>query len=131
VSTAPLRGPGIYSATFLWTTIGSVALVFLNAFENLAVTTVMPLVSDDLGGADLYALAFAAPLAAAVIGLVVGGNWSDRSGPTAPMYISGALFVAGLLIAGTAQHMGVVVVGRLVQGFGGGAISVALYVIVA
>ncbi|TQL48821.1 putative MFS family arabinose efflux permease [Homoserinimonas aerilata] len=131
MTSAPDRAPGIFGAQYLWTTIGALALVFLNAFENLAVTTVMPVVSAALGGSSLYALAFAAPLAAGVIGLVAGGNWSDRSGPAAPMYVSGALFVLGLLLAGTAQTMGMVVVGRLVQGFGGGAISVALYVIVA
>src|SRR5690606_959502 len=52
-------------------------------------------------------------------------------GPTSPLYVSGALFIVGLLIAGTAQHMGVLVAGRLIQGFGGGAVNVALYVIVA
>ncbi|PWB97367.1 MFS transporter [Salinibacterium hongtaonis] len=122
---------GIYSAPYLWTTIGACALVFLNAFENLAVTTIMPIVSDDLDGARLYALAFAAPLAVGVIGMVVAGNWSDRAGPTGPLYLSGALFVAGLLVAGTAQEMWVLVVGRLVQGLGGGGVTVALYVLVA
>ena len=123
--------PGIFSARFLWTTIGACALVFLGAFENLAVTTVMPVVADDLDGVRLYALAFAAPLAASVVGMVVAGNWSDRSGPTLPLYVSGALFIAGLLIAGTAGSMGAMVVGRLVQGFGAGAVNVALYVLVA
>lgn len=122
---------GIYSAPYLWTTIGACALVFLNAFENLAVTTIMPIVSDDLDGARLYALAFAAPLAVGVIGMVIAGNWSDRAGPTGPLYLSGALFVVGLLVAGTAQEMWVLVLGRLVQGLGGGGITVALYVVVA
>jgi MFS family permease len=39
-------------------------------------------------------------------------------------------FVAGLLIAGTAPVMGLLVAGRVVQGFGTGLLSVALYVIV-
>jgi MFS family permease len=66
-----------------------------------------------------------------VIGMVAAGNWSDRSGPTAPLYASVALFVVGLLIAGTAMSMPLLVSGRLVQGLGGGALTVALYVLVA
>ncbi|MGK3958204.1 MFS transporter [Arthrobacter sp. R4] len=132
-STLPATDPaaGILQRPYLWVTIGACALVFLAAFESLAVTTIMPVVSRDLDGASLYALAFAGPLATGVIGMVAAGNWSDRRGPTAPLYASVALFVAGLLIAGTAASMPVLVAGRLVQGLGGGAMTVALYVVVA
>lgn len=123
--------PGIMSAAYLWITIGACALVFLGAFESLAVTTVMPVVSDDLGGERLYALAFAGPLATGVIGMVVAGNWSDRRGPTAPLYTAVTAFVAGLLIAGLAPSMEILVAGRFVQGLGSGAMMVALYVVVA
>ncbi|BCW08081.1 MFS transporter [Arthrobacter sp. NtRootA1] len=122
---------GILRRPYLLATIGACALVFLSAFESLAVTTIMPLVSRDLDGATLYALAFAGPLATGVMGMVGAGNWSDRRGPAAPLYASVALFVAGLLIAGTAGSMEVLVLGRLVQGLGGGAMTVALYVLVA
>lgn len=116
---------------FLWVTIGTCALVFLAAFESLAVTTIMPLVSRELDGAALYALAFAGPMATGVIGMVGAGNWSDRRGPAAPLYTSVALFSLGLLIAGTAATMPQLVAGRLMQGLGGGALTVALYVLVA
>lgn len=123
--------PGLFSRDFLWITIGSCALVFLGAFESLAVTTIMPVVSADLDGAGLYALAFAGPLATAVIGMVVAGNWCDRIGPLTPLYTSAVAFVLGLLVAGTATLMPVLVAGRLLQGLGAGAINVALYVVVA
>lgn len=122
---------GILRRPYLLATVGSCALVFLSAFESLAVTTIMPLVSRDLDGASLYALAFAGPLATGVMGMVAAGNWSDRRGPAASLYASVGLFVAGLLIAGTAGSMEVLVLGRLVQGLGGGAMTVALYVLVA
>jgi MFS family permease len=122
---------GILRRPYLLATVGTCALVFLSAFESLAVTTVMPVVSRDLDGAGLYALAFAGPLATGVMGMVGAGNWSDRRGPKTPLYASVAMFVAGLLIAGTAGTMEVLVLGRLVQGLGGGAMTVALYVLVA
>jgi MFS family permease len=112
-------------------TIGACSLVFLAAFESLAVTTIMPVVSRELDGASLYALAFAGPMATGVIGMVAAGNWSDRRGPALPLYASVALFVIGLIIAGTAASMPSLVAGRLVQGLGGGALTVALYVVVA
>jgi MFS family permease len=121
----------IFGARYLWVTVGSSALVFLAAFESLAVTTIMPLISRDLDGASLYALAFAGPLSTAVIGMVIAGNWSDRSGPVLPLYVSAALFACGLLVAGSAPNMAVFVAGRLVQGLGSGAMTVALYVVVA
>jgi MFS family permease len=107
------------------------ALIFLAAFEVLAVTTVMPLVAADLDGEHLYALAFSVPLAAGVVGMVVAGNWSDRSGPLPPLLAAAALFVVGLVIAGLAPNMPVLVLGRLVHGVGGAAVIVPLYVIVA
>ncbi|WP_255768636.1 MFS transporter [Pseudarthrobacter sulfonivorans] len=132
-STLPTTGTtaGILQRPYLWVTIGACALVFLAAFESLAVTTIMPVVSRELDGAGLYALAFAGPLATGVIGMVTAGNWSDRRGPALPLYAAVGLFVLGLIIAGTAVSMPMLVSGRLVQGLGGGALTVALYVVVA
>ncbi|MFD7869302.1 MFS transporter [Microbacterium sp. NPDC059771] len=123
--------PRILGGEYVWITIGACALVFLGAFESLAVTTVMPAVSADLDGERLYALAFAGPLATSVIGMVAAGNWADRRGPVAPLYSSIALFVVGLLIAGLAPSMEVLVAGRFAQGLGSGGLMVALYVVVA
>ena len=91
----------------------------------------MPVVSGDLDGDALYAVAFAGTLATSVIGMVAVGAWSDRSGPKAPLYAAVALFVVGLVIAGLAPTMPVLVVGRLIQGLGAGGQTVALYVVVA
>ena len=122
---------GILSGAYLWITVGACALVFLGAFESLAVTTVMPAVSADLDGERLYALAFAGPLATGVIGMAVAGNWADRRGPVAPLYASVGLFVIGLIVAGLAPSMEVLVAGRFAQGLGNGGLMVALYVVVA
>ena len=125
------RAPGVWRAPFVWVTVGAVAIIFLAGMQSLAVTTVMPIVSADLDGAALYAVAFAGPLATSVIGMVAVGAWSDRSGPLLPLTAAVALFVAGLVLAGAASSMEVLVVGRLVQGLGTGGQTVALYVVVA
>lgn len=130
-SAPPEQAAGIWSADYAWVTIGAVALIFLAALQSLAVTTVMPVVSADLDGDALYAVAFAGTLATSVIGMVAAGAWSDRSGPRGPLYVSVALFVVGLVIAGLATSMPMLVAGRLVQGLGTGGQTVALYVVVA
>lgn len=114
-----------------WTAIGMSALIFLAAFESMAVTAVMPAVAAELDGTALYALAFAGPLAVSVIGMIVAGNAADRGGPRLALLGSVVLFVIGLLIAGLAVDMPQLVVGRLVHGLGGGGLTVALYVLVA
>ena len=116
---------------YLWTTVGAITLIFLGAFESLAVTTIMPTVSRELDGQALYSLAFSATLAASVIGMVVAGGWSDRRGPSGPLIASMAVFVVGLVLSGTAENMYVFIVGRFLQGLGSGATIVALYVVVA
>lgn len=112
------------------TTVAMFVMILLVAFESLAVTTAMPTVAEALDGTSLYQLAFVGAIATGIVGMVVGGAWSDRSSPRAPLTMACALFASGLAVAGLAQSMEVLVVGRLVQGLGGGAVNVCLYVIV-
>jgi len=106
-------------------------MIFLAATQALAVTTVMPVVSADLDGANLYAIAFAGTLATSVIGMVAVGAWCDRGEPMLPLTTAVALFVIGLIVTGAAPTMEVLVAGRLLQGLGTGGQTVALYVVVA
>ncbi len=122
---------GLFSGGHALATIGMVAIVGVAAFQNLAMTTIMPVISRDLDGEALYALAFAAPLAAGVPGMVLAGNWADRAGGRVVAWVSALLFAAGTAVVMTAPTMTVFLVGRLVEGFGAGAIDVVLYVLVA
>nr|BFE81124.1 hypothetical protein GCM10020093_037250 [Planobispora longispora] len=124
-------GTGIYARRYRALTVGVLALVVLVAFESLAVATAMPMVGRDLDGLGLYALAFSGSMAAGMIATVLGGRWGDLRGPVAPLWAGLAAFVAGLLISGTAPGMDVFLLGRFVQGFGGGVFQVALYVLVS
>lgn len=121
---------GILAPAYLATTAAAFSLIMFVAFEAMAVATVMPTVARDLDGFDLFALSFGAPLASGVVGMVVAGMWSDRTGPAVPLLASLGLFSLGLLICGLAPTMEVLLVGRVVQGLGGGALIVGLYVLV-
>ena len=126
VSTSTETRERILSPAYAATTIAMFGLIAFVAFEAMAVATVMPTVARDLDGLDLFALAFAAPLASGVVGMVAAGMWSDRTGPVVPLLASMALFSLGLLVCGLAPDMEVLLVGRVLQGLGGGALSVGL-----
>jgi MFS family permease len=91
----------------------------------------MPRIADDLHGQSVYSLGIAAPMATAIIGMVVAGAWSDQRGPRGPYWFGAVVFGAGLLVAGLAPEMTTFLVGRLLQGLGAGAINVTIYVLVA
>ncbi len=121
--------PGIWDAGHRRTTIGLLTLVTLIAFEAMAVGTAMPTAVTELDGVAWLAWPFSAFLVASIVGMVVGGEFGDRRSPR-PGVLAGVLvFALGLLVAGLAQHMAVLVVGRAVQGLGAGAVIVLLYVI--
>jgi len=120
----------LFDRRYRGTTIGAIVLVALYAFEALAVATAMPTVAQALDGLPLYALAFGGTLASSVVGMVACGRWADLRGPAPPLRHGIVWFSLGLLIAGFAPSMEVLLLGRIVQGFGGGLMSVALYVAV-
>jgi MFS family permease len=121
----------LLSGAYRRMTIGIVAVIFLLAFEAMAVATAMPVAARDLGGLQLYAWAFSAFLTTSLFTMVVSGEWSDRAGPAAPLSTGVAAFTVGLLISGVAVSMPVLILGRAVQGLGLGLVIVAIYVVVA
>lgn len=127
--------PGLPEALFargrLAALIGAVALVSMLAFEAMAVAAAMPAIAAALDGISLYALAFGGLLATSVLGMVLAGRSCDRHGPLRATVIGLVVFAAGLLLAGLASGpngMEWLVVGRIVQGLGGGMLGVTLYV---
>ncbi|MGC0211211.1 MFS transporter [Streptomyces levis] len=110
--------------------IGIVSVVLLIAFEATAVGTAMPVAARELDGISLYAFAFSGYFTTSLFGMVLAGQWSDRHGPLGPLTSGIASFGAGLLLSGTAGAMWVFILGRAVQGLGGGLVIVALYVVV-
>ncbi len=111
-------------------TIGLVMMITVAAFEALGTATVMPAVKDDLGGVALYGFAFSAYLLASLVGIAFAGEQADRHGPARPYAVGLLMFSAGLVIAGFAPAMWVLVIGRTVQGLGAGVIPPVAYVTV-
>ncbi|MFJ4774793.1 MFS transporter [Streptomyces sp. NPDC088762] len=130
VTPVPLSG-GIMGVAYRTLSIGIISVIFLIAFEATAVGTAMPVAARELDGIGLYAFAFSAYFTTSLFGMVLSGQWADRQGPLRPLTVGIGAFAAGLVGAGTARDMWVFVLGRAVQGFGGGLVIVALYVVVS
>ncbi|MGO4956048.1 MFS transporter [Luteococcus sp. Sow4_B9] len=110
---------------------GVLAGVVCVAFESVAVATAMPAAARELGGMGLYAWTFTLFVLGMVFSTAVAGRVSDRVGPIPPLAIGTATFVVGLLVAGAAHSMPVLVAARFLQGIGGGAVNLSLMVVVA
>ena len=110
--------------------VGIVLGVLLIAFESLAVATALPTLARELDGLKLYGW----PLSAFFMGFMVGtvglGALADRDGPGRPVTLALLLFGAGLLIAGLAPSMAVLIGGRVIQGLGGGGLIAAAYLVI-
>ncbi|HWM01983.1 MAG TPA: MFS transporter [Actinophytocola sp.] len=121
----------LWSARYRATTIGMTTLVTIVAFQHLGVSTAMPSMVADLDGAALYSWPFTAFLAASVMATVLAGRVSDRFGPVPALFAGPGLFLAGLVAAGLANGMPLLLAGRVLQGLGLGTQTVAIYVLVA
>ncbi|KQV96090.1 MFS transporter [Pelomonas sp. Root1237] len=123
VASEKLFAPGRSAAC-----IGAIALISMLAFESIAVATAMPAVAEALQGLPYYALAFGATLATSVLGMTAAGQLCDKRGPYRAALAGLAAFLVGLLLAGFAPSMPVLVLGRALQGLGSGVLGVTLYV---
>ena len=112
-------------------TIGLCATIVAIAFETISVATAMPVAARALNGLNYYAWAFSLFLIGMLFATVVCGRLSDRIGPAKPLLAGLMIFLVGLVVSGTAQHMAQLVLGRLVQGLGSGTMNVAIFVCVA
>ncbi|MBK8462133.1 MAG: MFS transporter [Nigerium sp.] len=85
----------------------------------------------DLGDLQLYAWAFTAVMIPQMFAIVVAGRLCDRIGPTGPLLAGLAVFAVGVVVAGARTDDAGALVGRAIQGLGGGALNLALMVLTA
>lgn len=111
--------------------VGLLTSVVAVAFESVAVATAMPRAGQELGRIGLYAWAFTMIVLGMVVATAIAGRVVDRVGPVWPLLTGQAVFVVGLVAAGAARSMPMLIVARFGQGLGGGAFNLALMVVIA
>jgi len=110
--------------------VGLTLVMTLYAFDQLGTVSVMPAVSEELDGQSLYGATLSAFLLASIVTLTLAGDAADRWGLGRSFLLALVLFAVGLMISAFAPTMLLLVVGRGVQGFGGGALSTITFLTV-
>ena len=100
-----------------------IASNFMIAIEATIVSTAMPQIVGQLGGLQLYSWVFSAFLLTQTATTVVFGKLSDRIGRKTVMLWGLAVFLFGSLLCGLAWSLPSLIVFRLVQGVGAGAVQ--------
>jgi MFS family permease len=119
--------PSVWAPEWRALTVGLVLTITLAASEALAVATVLPLVARDLHGLPPLRLGDERVLPRHARRPGRRGAEVDRRGPAQPDAVALVVFAAGLVVAGLAPAMWVVVAGRALQGIGAGAIPAISY----
>jgi MFS family permease len=99
------------------------AAMFMIAIEATIVATAMPEIVGQLGGLQLYSWVFSAFLLTQTATTIVFGKLSDILGRRRVMLWGIAIFLAGSLLCGFSWSMPSLIVFRLIQGVGAGAIQ--------
>ncbi|GIQ68144.1 MFS transporter [Xylanibacillus composti] len=93
------------------------------AIEGTIIATAMPSIVADLGGFHLFSWAFSIYLLMQAVTIPIYGKLADLYGRK-PVFVGGvAVFLIGSLLCGFAQSMTQLIVFRLIQGLGAGAVQ--------
>lgn len=101
--------------------------VMLHATNVYLATTIMPSIIKEIGGIEYYAWNTTLFVVASVIGSVISTNQMAKSGPRKAYQVAIILFTLGTLICTFAPTMYILLVGRFIQGYGGGLLFALSY----
>jgi EmrB/QacA subfamily drug resistance transporter len=96
--------------------------MFMGAVEATIVSTAMPAIVADLGGFRLYSWVFSAYLLMNAVTVLIYGKLSDLFGRKPILFFGITMFLLGSVLCGFASSMKMLVIFRLIQGFGAGAV---------
>jgi EmrB/QacA subfamily drug resistance transporter len=96
--------------------------MFMGAIEATIVSTAMPAIVADLGGFTLYSWVFSAYLLMNSITVLIYGKLSDLFGRKPILTFGIIIFLLGSILCGFATSMTTLIIFRLIQGFGAGAV---------
>ncbi|MAI11357.1 MAG: hypothetical protein CBD27_03895, partial [Rhodospirillaceae bacterium TMED167] len=101
--------------------------VGLFALDTLVVTTVMPSVVGDIGGAEYYSWTIMLYMVGSIVGAASAGPVKDLLGRRKGYAYAGLLFVIGNLGVSLAPNMPILVTWRLLEGLGAGLMIAQSY----
>lgn len=114
--------PSVFGPEHRALSLGIIVAVSLVGFEAMAVATILPTAARELGGLGAYGWAFSAFMLANLVGTMAAGQLADTRGPRLPLLIASGSMGLGLVVAMFAPSWWVLLIGRGLQGLGGGAL---------
>lgn len=107
---------------------GGIALHAVNTYIS---ATMLPSITADIGGLDYYAWNTSLFILAAILSAAVAGKVLQRIGARKSFFFAGLVFMTGSGLAAIAPNMAIMLLGRSVQGAGGGLIFTFCYSMIA
>jgi EmrB/QacA subfamily drug resistance transporter len=101
---------------------GVMLSIFLAAMESTVVATAMPRVVASLGGLEIYSWVFSGFLLTNTVTMPLWGRLSDLYGRRRIFLTGLGIFLVGSALSGAAHSMTQLIVFRMLQGLGGGAV---------
>jgi MFS family permease len=101
--------------------------IAIHAINIYIASTLLPSVVQDIGGLDYYAWSTTLFVLAAILGAALSARLLQGAGPRGAYGVAALVFAAGTVICALAPSMPVLLVGRFVQGWGGGFLHALAY----
>ncbi len=102
--------------------------IWLHAADSMLTATVIPVLVVDIGGAEFIAWTMALYVLASIVAGSAAGLAARRLGMKAAICGGALVYGLGCAVSALAPDMAVMLVGRAMQGFGGGAMVALAYV---
>ncbi len=125
----PSDGPGSHRIGAIFA--GLLVAMLLASLDQTVLATALPTIVGELDGVDHMLWVTTAYMAAATITMPVYGKVGDLAGRKAIFIGALSVFLLGSLIGGLAPDMTWLIVGRAVQGLGGGGLMILSQAIIA
>jgi EmrB/QacA subfamily drug resistance transporter len=110
--------------------LGILLAMFLGALDQTIIATALPTIGRELADVENLSWVVTAYLLTATAATPLYGKLSDIHGRRAMLLVAIAIFVAASLLCALAPNMGVLVLGRALQGLGGGGLLSLAQIIV-
>ena len=98
--------------------------MFLASLSQMVLSSAQPTIVGELNGVELLSWISAAYLLASTVTMPIYGKISDVFGRKPLIIIAILLFVAGSVVGGLATDMEILIIGRAIQGLGGGGLMI-------
>lgn len=102
--------------------------IWLHAADTMLTATVVPVLVADIGGAEFIAWTMALYVLASIVAGSASGLAARRLGMKVAISAGAGLYGLGCAVSALAPDMAVMLAGRVLQGFGGGALVALAYV---